>query len=192
MKKQSAETKNKILHATLELISKQGFHGTSVSQIAEKSNVNVGSMYYHFENKDAILIALYLDCKARITQYAFHDCSEDMAADKCLKLVLENVVRYSVENRAEFLFMEQFESSPYLNNNNFTEKYAEITKPYFIVFERLKGQGVIKDLPIEICQSLLLGAVTSLTKYYLNNENAFNQSALSDMVNAILDMVKKQ
>jgi AcrR family transcriptional regulator len=191
MKKQSAETKNKILHATLELISEQGFHGTSVSQIAKKSNVNVGSMYYHFANKDAILIALYLDCKARITQYAFHDCSEDMTADKCLKLVLENVVRYSVENRAEFSFMEQFENSPYLTNNSINEEYTEIMAPYFIVFERVKRQGIIKDLPIEICKSLLLGAITSLTKYYLGNENAFNQSALSDMVNAIWDMVKK-
>lgn len=191
MKDKSQETKSNILNATLELISEQGFHGTSVSQIAKKANVNVGSMYYHFANKEAILIALYLDRKTRITQYAFHNCSKDMAADDCMKLALENIVRYSVENKAEFSFMEQFENSPYLTNNNFAREYEEIMKPYFVVSEQLKRQGIIKDLPIEICYNLLFGAVTSLTKYYLNNGNAFDKDNLSDMVNAIWDMVKK-
>ena len=80
--KEKTRKKNIILKTTLELIAEQGFHGTSVSQIAEKADMNIGSVYYYFTNKDEILNALYIDCKIRATQHAFHNCSTDIPPER--------------------------------------------------------------------------------------------------------------
>lgn len=47
-----------ILRAALEAFSTQGFHGTSVRDIARRVGVTVPSLYYHHANKEAILVDL--------------------------------------------------------------------------------------------------------------------------------------
>ena len=47
-------TKQKILDASLELFSVQGFEATSISQIANAVGIRKASLYSHFENKQAI------------------------------------------------------------------------------------------------------------------------------------------
>ncbi|MDR1209896.1 MAG: TetR/AcrR family transcriptional regulator [Clostridiales bacterium] len=191
MKEKSQEKKSGILKATLELIAEQGFHGTSVSQIADKANVNVGSLYYHFTNKDDILNALYLDCKKRITQYAFQCYSANNTVDKRLKILIRNIIRFFSENQQELSFIEQFENSPYYSNIILTEEYANIMKPYLDMFAQLKTQCLIKDLPTGILQNLLSDSVVSLTKYCMNHADALEESILSMAIEAIWDMVKK-
>ena len=44
----------------LDLFTEQGFDGTSLRQIAEQLGVTKAALYYHFESKDSILMALHL------------------------------------------------------------------------------------------------------------------------------------
>ena len=62
-------TKQKILDASLELFSVQGFEATSISQIANAVGIRKASLYSHFENKQAILDALVKDV---LEQYGAH------------------------------------------------------------------------------------------------------------------------
>lgn len=47
-----------ILTAALELFQEHGFHGASVREIARRVGQTVPALYYHHENKEAILVAL--------------------------------------------------------------------------------------------------------------------------------------
>jgi TetR/AcrR family transcriptional repressor of nem operon len=49
-----AETREKLVMATVGLILKQGFAGTTVDQICEEAKLTKGSFFHHFENKEAI------------------------------------------------------------------------------------------------------------------------------------------
>lgn len=49
-----AETRGKLVGATVQLILKQGFAATSVDQICTEAGVTKGSFFHHFENKEAI------------------------------------------------------------------------------------------------------------------------------------------
>jgi AcrR family transcriptional regulator len=53
------ETKRKILEVAERLFSEKGFDGASVGMIAEAVGINKGLIYYHFKNKDDILISLF-------------------------------------------------------------------------------------------------------------------------------------
>jgi AcrR family transcriptional regulator len=52
-------TRDDILDAAHELFVSQGYHGTSMRQIATAAGVAVGGIYNHFENKEAIFQAVF-------------------------------------------------------------------------------------------------------------------------------------
>ena len=54
------DTRERILDVALELFTEQGFDGTSLREIAEQLGVTKAAIYYHFESKDDILLALHL------------------------------------------------------------------------------------------------------------------------------------
>ena len=53
------KTKLRIIGAAEELFSKNGFHATSVSQITKKANVNKAALYYHFKDKNDLILSLF-------------------------------------------------------------------------------------------------------------------------------------
>ena len=54
------DTRQRILDVALDLFIEQGFDGTSLREIAEQLGVTKAALYYHFESKDDILMALHL------------------------------------------------------------------------------------------------------------------------------------
>ena len=56
----STDTKQRILDVALDLFTEQGYDGTSLRQIAEQLGVTKAALYYHFESKEDILMALHM------------------------------------------------------------------------------------------------------------------------------------
>lgn len=55
-----ADTRQRILDVALDLFTDQGYDGTSLREIAERLNVTKAALYYHFESKEDILMALHM------------------------------------------------------------------------------------------------------------------------------------
>ncbi len=47
-----------ILEHALEAFGENGFHGTTVRDLARRVGVTVPALYYHHENKEAVLVTL--------------------------------------------------------------------------------------------------------------------------------------
>lgn len=58
MKKNSRNTKGKIVSAAWKLFYEQGYDETTVEEIVEESGTSRGSFYHYFEGKDALLSSL--------------------------------------------------------------------------------------------------------------------------------------
>jgi AcrR family transcriptional regulator len=54
------DTRQRILDVALDLFTEQGYDGTSLRQIAERLGVTKAALYYHFESKEDILLALHM------------------------------------------------------------------------------------------------------------------------------------
>ncbi len=57
-KKDTRNTKNRIVTAAWELFYEQGYHDTTIDDIVERSETSKGSFYHYFEGKDALLTSL--------------------------------------------------------------------------------------------------------------------------------------
>ena len=62
-------TKEQILDAALTLLLRQGFHATSISQIADAVGVRKASLYSHFASKQAILAEFVENLLARYKEH---------------------------------------------------------------------------------------------------------------------------
>ena len=51
-------TRDRLIEVARELIYLQGYEGTGVAEILQKAKVNSGSLYYYFESKEELLLAV--------------------------------------------------------------------------------------------------------------------------------------
>jgi len=59
MKKQPAESRDRILAAAVKIFAEKGYGGARIDQIAKEAGVNKALIYYYFEGKEAILNELF-------------------------------------------------------------------------------------------------------------------------------------
>jgi AcrR family transcriptional regulator len=53
------DARNQILDAALSLFARQGFAHTSMNDIVRQSGVSKGGVYWHFQSKDALILAIF-------------------------------------------------------------------------------------------------------------------------------------
>src|SRR5262245_43374599 len=54
-------TRRRVLQAAESLFSRRGYEATSMADVAERAGVGVGTLYHHFPDKRALLLALIDD-----------------------------------------------------------------------------------------------------------------------------------
>lgn len=91
------------MNAALMLFGQKGFAKTSLSDIARKAGVTRGAVYWHFENKNALLIDL-LHFMAESYRFSGHllEAADPACADPLL--TLKNWVLHHFSDDAEILF----------------------------------------------------------------------------------------
>jgi AcrR family transcriptional regulator len=60
VKDKDKDTRERILDVALDLFTEQGYDGTSLRQIAEQLSITKAAIYYYFESKEDILMALHM------------------------------------------------------------------------------------------------------------------------------------
>ena len=74
-------TREKILKAAEDCFSAGGFDGTGIEKVSEAAGVNKSLIYYHFKNKEGLLLALYEQVIGEIkilVNQSFKQSSSDM------------------------------------------------------------------------------------------------------------------
>jgi len=187
--KQIPDKKSTIYRSTLELISKNGFHGTPMSQIARDANLSIGIIYHYFSGKEELLNMVYLDIKKKFADYVIQLLNDDLSPEENLKLVFFNIFHYYFENWKDLSFVEQYENSPLIDHATH-ECTAVLLIPIIQLFVKAKKKMILKPLRTEILISLSFGAVVFLAKSYISLGMILNDQQIDTELNAVWDMIK--
>ena len=95
MKKNSRNTKGKIVSAAWKLFYQQGYDDTTIEEIVETSGTSRGSFYHYFEGKDSLLTSL---------SYLFDDKYAEL--EKTMDPLLSPVEKLKYINQELFLMIE--------------------------------------------------------------------------------------
>ena len=87
-----------IIQAAMELFAEKGFFYTNVKEIAERANVGVGTVYIYFENKDNILIQLFMEFLSQVIRDIQSILDKPMHPLEKFKRVLRAVAEILSEN----------------------------------------------------------------------------------------------
>ncbi len=110
------KTKDKILYKSLELFNHEGEPNVTTMDIAQELDMSPGNLYYHFRNKDEIVLELY-----KLFQKAYTPRLEEL--EQCL-VGLENqplVISCLFETAWTYRFL-------FLDCHQITQKYSSLKK----------------------------------------------------------------
>ena len=99
----------------LQLFAERGFHGTAVPAIAELAEVGAGTIYRYFENKEAIVNALYQRWKGALAAALVGDFPFDQPARAQLEHFVARAFGFARKHPLAFNFLEMHHHAPYMD-----------------------------------------------------------------------------
>lgn len=161
-----SDKRGAILDAALSLIAERGFHNTPVSKIADVSGVSAGIIYHYFDSKDELIQELYREVKLGMLQSMTDGYSTDLPYHDRFDLLWVNAIRHIISHPNDAAFLDQFESSSYME--------PTLPEAVLVEIELITGfysdgvaEGVLKNLPESVLLSLSTGVAASLVKQHL-------------------------
>ncbi|HEY5010993.1 MAG TPA: TetR/AcrR family transcriptional regulator [Acidimicrobiales bacterium] len=103
---QGSGTRERILDISLELFTTQGYDKTSLREIAEQLGFSKAAIYYHFESKEAILMALHMRLHA-IGLDALRNIDRETMTLDVWSTLLDQMIEQMLSHRALFIFHER-------------------------------------------------------------------------------------
>jgi len=99
-------TKDKILSESKALVLENGFSGTSIDQILERTSITKGAFFYHFKSKNDLAIAL-------IKEHAREDKAEMNRAIEKTEFLKDDSLKRLLQFVQEFINMMSSLQEPY-------------------------------------------------------------------------------
>jgi AcrR family transcriptional regulator len=91
-------TRDDILDAAAQVFRQKGFHGASMSDIAQAVSLQKASLYHHVASKQEILLALLDRALDMLTEYIGGIAGQDIPADKKLRAMIRGYLKALTDN----------------------------------------------------------------------------------------------
>ncbi|TRX55203.1 TetR/AcrR family transcriptional regulator [Thalassomonas sp. M1454] len=160
------KTREKIIHASIELFNEKGERNITTNHIASHLGISPGNLYYHFRNKEDIIYAIY-------SEYADDLISRFQTLSETIN-PLDSILRYMdivFQLISKFRFF--YSNLPVLLSKNpalkkrYSEIQREIIKKVLAMLVSLKEENIlnIKDEELDDLTCLLRITTTFWLSY---------------------------
>lgn len=164
------EKEQKILEAALKLFVEFGFHGTPTSKIAQEAGVANGTLFHYYKTKDELILALYADIKNRLGAFMYSNTGKEKTFRETFMKIHENTLSWALANQAEFYFLQQFNTSPFLVMIS-PEEIKKQAKPHLEMIQhglKIKAlQNLSPDLIYTMINSHIYGTYQYLSSKHI-------------------------
>src|SRR5262249_22659328 len=143
----------------------------------------------YFENKEALLNALYLDTKRAFALAVCEGASESEPIRPAFERMCLAYLHYVAENRASVLFMHQVLNSPFLFEQT-RERASHFTAPMLALLERGKAEGLLKDLPAKMMIAFLQGTLAELAAFVSHEPKSAKAAHYAQITRLAWDALK--
>ena len=180
----TSDRRGQILDAALACFSRRGFTATTIDDIRSESAASTGSLYHHFEGKESIAAALYLD---RLTEYEsgfLEVLSASTNARDGVRDVVQHHLHWAEAHAEDARFLlghadleRQLARSDQLpaGNRRFYDTVADWSRA------RIADRS-IRPLPADLFYALWLGPAQELTRQWLAGRASTRPTAAADLL----------
>lgn len=100
---EQARRRHEIFHQVVKIFVKQGFHETSMQEIAMAAGLGKSTLYDYFQTKDEILVYFFEDQLSDMTAEAQKIAMENCSADVRLRKIMEAYMESLQANKSLFM-----------------------------------------------------------------------------------------
>ena len=163
----SREKIREIQSVVAPLFAYQGYHSTSMREIARELGMNQSSLYHYFRSKEEILFELMNDAVDNALSTLKEICAGDLLPQDKLIHILRFYTRYyaGAPERLILLVNEQHSLTPG-HRRILVEKQREYVRIFKDVFEGLKAGHLAKEIPQGVAIFAFLGMVHYTITWY--------------------------
>jgi AcrR family transcriptional regulator len=102
-----------IRRALRDLVAERGFHGASMSAIAGAAGVATGTAYVHYESKEDLVYATYLEIKQEMGEEVAAAVDPDAGVEERYRQMWLAIYRHLAREPERARFLTQLEESPF-------------------------------------------------------------------------------
>lgn len=157
--RRSAQSKQKILDAAARVFAEQGYARASTKQIAEVADVAEGSLFYHFENKRGVLLALMDDLAEHVLDMFLDEhLDERVAPVAWLEQIIQRRIALVRQHRPLISALVQELILDEELRQTYKEKIiAPVTARIAERMQKLIADGALRPLNVEVITRTMMG-----------------------------------
>lgn len=199
MRPKSAIKEEAIRSIALQIISEEGLENLSMQKLAQAANISPRTIYLKYENKEDLLIKLFVDeVLVAYEKAILQGFDETMEFAEGVHKLWQNGFRYLKNNRYAFSLLQYGKTTPLLNKA-YAERNIQQGQFFSPIHQFLKKQvkkGIIKNLPFEVQRALLFAPLLDLMNEYFEHTDRPKQiitdRVLRDSCAAVITGLLKQ
>lgn len=179
-------TREGILEAAALIFSEKGFHATSMHDIAEAVHLQKASLYYHFNSKQEILIAILDHALDLINSRLESVLDQALSPDERLRQAMVSYMQTIAENKnlSAVLLLELRSLNPELKARHASrrEKFEALWRDLIIEGKR---DGIFNSIDPSMTGRAILGVMNWTVTWYRND----GPRTATDIANMFADLL---
>jgi TetR/AcrR family transcriptional regulator, cholesterol catabolism regulator len=163
----ATSTRAQLVRAAAHLFREQGFHGTSVAQIATAAWITKSSLYHHFASKQALLAEILTETASRVTPAVEEIASADLpAAERLRAAARRHVVELIHDQDMVACFVEEgrFLATEY--RDDFVAARDRYEQSFRRILEDGVRSGEFRPVSVSVASLAVLGMCNSVVHWY--------------------------
>ena len=180
--KEKNDKYHRILEAAVRIFAKQGFHQSTVAQIAKEAGVADGTIYLYFKNKDDILVQFFsYRTKQVFEQFQAEVDRAANSLDKLRNLIRRHLEEFQKDRDGAIVY--QVETHQY--NRLAEAQIKEMSKMYLDIIADIVEQGqqtgmIRKDLYVGLVKRFIIGAVDEVINTWVHADEDYDLASMAD------------
>ncbi|MBW2433654.1 MAG: TetR/AcrR family transcriptional regulator [Deltaproteobacteria bacterium] len=173
---------HQILEAAVKVFARQGFHQSTVAQIAKQAGVADGTIYLYFKNKDDILVQFFSFRTKQVFE-SFREAVDgaETSIDKMRNLVRRHLAEFQRDKDGAVVYQVE----THQNSRLAEAQIREMSKMYRDLISEIIEQGqqegaIRKDLYVGLVKRFIIGAVDEVINTWLHAEEEYDLVSMAD------------
>ena len=167
---------HQILEAAVKVFARQGFHQSTVAEIAKEAGVADGTIYLYFKNKDDILVQFF-SFRAKQVFVSFREEVDraQTSVDKLRNLVRRHLAEFQRDRDGAVVYQVETHQNSRLAEAQIREMSQMYRDLISEIVEQGQQEGTIrKDLYVGLVKRFIIGAVDEVINTWLHSDEEYD------------------
>jgi TetR/AcrR family transcriptional regulator, fatty acid metabolism regulator protein len=173
---------HQILEAAVKVFARQGFHQSTVAQIAKEAGVADGTIYLYFKNKDDILVQFFsYRTKQVFESFRGEVDRAEASSDKLRNLVRRHLAEFQRDRDGAIVYQVETHQNSRLAEAQIREMSQMYRDLISEIVEQGQQEGTIrKDLYVGLVKRFVIGAVDEVINTWLHSNGEYDLVSMAD------------